>query len=96
MPWSMRRRVGIERDAHARRLPEHIGDVHIFKSVKRRLPLLLDRKMGDVVLQHVVLRFQRRELRNETGVAGGVEDNISDPEQREARRCGQQQRRAAR
>jgi hypothetical protein len=39
--------------------------------MERRLPLLLDRKMGDVVLKHGVLRADGRELLHKAAVAGG-------------------------
>ena len=38
------RRVGVERDAHARGLAKHIGDIHIFESMERRLPCCLTEK----------------------------------------------------
>src|SRR6185437_7131041 len=88
------RRVGIEGDAHARRLPEPVGDGYIFKSMERRLPLLFYGEVRDVVLQHVVLRLEGGELRYEARVAGRVEDNIPDTEQGKAGRRGEQYRRA--
>ena len=63
--------------------------------MKRRLPLLLEGEMLDVVLEHVVLRLERGELRDKAGVAGRVEDDVADAEEREARRGREQQRRAA-
>ena len=71
--------------------PNILVTLTFLRAVECGLPLLLDREMRDVVLQHVVLRFQRRELRYKAGVAGRVEDDISDTEEREARRRGQQQ-----
>jgi hypothetical protein len=34
--------------------------------------------MGDIVLEHVVLRLQRGELGHKTGIARGIEDDVSD------------------
>ena len=53
-----------------------------FLSVECRLPLLLQREVRDVVLQHVVLRLDRRELRHKAGVAGRIEDDVPDSEER--------------
>ena len=89
------RGVGVERDVDARRFAEHIGDVDVFESMKRRLPLLFEREMLDVVLEHVVLHLERGELLDQAGVAGGIEDDVADAEERKARRGGQKQCRAA-
>ena len=75
--------VGVERNLDAGGFPEHTCDVHVLKSVKFGLPQLLRGKMRDVVLEHVVLRLQRRELGDEAGIAGRVEDNVPDAEERE-------------
>jgi len=60
-----RRRVGVERDAHARRLAEHIGDIDVFERVQCHLPLLLEAEMREIVFHRVVLHLQRGQLLNE-------------------------------
>ena len=86
------RRVAVERDVHARRFAEHIRHVRVLERIERRLPLLLERKVGDVVLEHVVLRLKGGELGDKTRVARGIEDDVSDSEESEARRrCCQKQ-----
>ena len=52
--------------------------------------------MLDVVLEHVVLHLDCGELLDQAGVAGGIKDNVSDAEERKARRRGEKQSRAAR
>ena len=50
--------------------------------------------MGDVVFEHLVLCLQSGELGDETGVAGGIKDHVSESKQRETGRCGQEQSRS--
>src|SRR6185312_11087203 len=61
---------------------------------EHRLPLLFYGEVRDVVLQHVVLRLKGGELRYEAGVAGRIEDNISDAEQGKAGRSSEKHCRA--
>jgi hypothetical protein len=50
--------------------------------------------MHDVVLEHVVLRFQRRKLGDQAGVARGIKDNVSDAKESKAGGRGEKQCRA--
>src|SRR5260370_33776210 len=60
---------------------------------ERGLPLLFDREMGDVVLDHLELVESCRRLLHKAGIAGGIEDDISEPEKGKARcSCEQQSR----
>ncbi len=54
--------------------------------VQRRLPLRLHAEVDDVALEAVVLALQRGQLRHQRGIAGRIEDDISDAEESEARR----------
>ena len=47
--------------------------------------------MLDVVLEHVVLHLDCGELLDKAGVAGRIENDVADAEEREARRRGQKQ-----
>ncbi len=65
--------------------PEHIGDVDVLESSQRGLPLLFHGEMLDVVLEHVVLRLNCRELGYKARVARGIEDDVADSKESEAR-----------
>ena len=67
--------VRVQRNLDAGSFAEDAGDVHVLKSMEFGLPQMFRRKMRDVVLQHVVLRFQCGELRYKAGVTGRVEDD---------------------
>jgi hypothetical protein len=50
--------------------------------------------MHNVVLEHVVLRFQRRKLGDQAGIACGIKDNVSDAKESKAGGRGEKQCRA--